>query len=108
MRRAGVDFEHLPSKGGHHALEGLVAGGEVGVLGAVVLVGSNDSVVGANLEHMLRALRRLAIDGEGVVGGINGPPVLEAGLERGLDLPVFDQVLDQLDEAPGFMVHLLG
>jgi len=47
--RAAVDFEDFPGEGGHHAFEGLVRGGEVGVVGVVVLVGRDDRVVGSDL-----------------------------------------------------------
>jgi len=106
--RATVDFDNFPRKSWHHALESLVAGGKVGVLGTVVLVRSNDGIVRADLQHVLTRLRWSAIDREAVILVVDGAPVLETRLERGLDFPVLDEVLDQLWQAASSMVHLLA
>lgn len=107
-RRARVDLHDLPGEGGHHALEDLVAGVEVVAHGAVVLVGLDDGVVGAHLEHVLARLRRAAVDAERVLGPVDRAPVGQIGLERGLDLPVLDELLDQVGERLCFVVHFLG
>ena len=70
-----------------------MAGGEVGAGGAVVVVGGDDGIVRADLEHVLGVLLRPAVDGEGVVAAVNGPPVLQIRLERRLHLPVLHQIL---------------
>lgn len=105
--RPAVDLEDLPGKGRHHALEGLVARGKVRVPGAVVLVRGDDGVVRPDPDHRLSRLGRAAVDGKRVCLGIHGPPVGYGRLERGLDLPVLDQVLDQILEGAGSMGLLL-
>lgn len=108
LRGPRKDLEHLPRKGRHHPLEGLVAGVEGRVERAVVLVGLNDRVVSADVEHVLAALRGSAIDGEGVVGYVDCAPVFELGLVGRLDLPVFDQFFDEVWEGAGGVVCFLG
>lgn len=105
--RPAVDLEDLPGKGRHHALEGLVARGKVRVPGAVVFVGGDDGVVSPDPDHGLGRLGWAAIDGKCVRLGVHGPPVGDGRLERGLDLPVLDQVLDQILEGAGSMGLLL-
>lgn len=88
--RSTVHFQNLPCEGRHHPLERLVAGRKVGILRAVELVGRNDGIVGTNFEHVLCRLGWAAIDGEGVVGTVNGSPVGNIALEACFDFPVFD------------------
>jgi hypothetical protein len=102
-----VYLENFPRKSGHHALESLVAGGEVRVLGTVELIRSDDGIVSTDLEHMLSSLRWSSVDSKGVVRMVDGTPVLQARLERCFNLPVLDEVLYQLRQATGCMVHLL-
>lgn len=75
--------------------------------GAVVLVGGDDGVVRPDPDHGLGRLGRAAVDGKCVCLGVHGPPVGDGRLERGLDLPVLDQVLDQILEGAGSMGLLL-
>ena len=60
-----------------------------------------------HFKHVLCALRLGAVDGEGVVRVVNCAPVIEDGLERGLNFPVFDQILDELWKGARFVVLLL-
>lgn len=90
LGRSRKHLENLPRKSGHHALEGLVAGVEGRVEGAVELIGFDDGIVGAHVEHVLACLGRTAIDREGVVGHVDGAPVFEFCLVGRLDLPVLD------------------
>lgn len=75
--------------------------------GAVVLVGRDDGVVRPNLDHGLGRLCRAAVDGKRVRLGVHGPPVGDGGLKRGFNLPVLDQVLDEVLEGAGSMRLLL-
>lgn len=52
---------------------------------------------------MLGGLGRAAVDGEGVVGVVDGAPVGDGGLEAGFDFPVFYEVLDEEGEAAWFV-----
>ena len=52
---------------------------------------------------MLGGLGRAAVDGEGVVGLVDGAPVGDGGLEAGFDFPVFYEVLDEEGEAAWFV-----
>lgn len=70
-----VDFENFPRKRRHHALEGLMTGCKVGGFGAVEFIRSDDGVVCAHLEHVIRGLGRPTVDCEAVVGVVNGAPV---------------------------------
>lgn len=63
----------------------------------------DDSVVGPDLQHVLGSLRGPAIDREGVVRMINGPPVRKVGFERSLDFPILDEVLDEAREVRSAM-----
>jgi len=106
--RAAKHLEHLPRKRGHHALERLMALVKVAVERAVVLVGLNDGVVRADLKHVLARLRGPAVDREDVVGRVDGAPVGEVELVRSLDLPVLDELLDEVGEALGGVVSFFG
>ena len=57
---------------------------------------------------MLGGLRWASVDSEGVVRVVDGTPVLQAGFEGGFNLPVLDEVLHQLRQATGGVVHLLA
>jgi hypothetical protein len=75
---------------------------------AVILVRRDNGVVCAHLEHVLARLRRSTVDGEGVVGAVNGAPFGEGELVRGLDLPVLNQVFDELGQGSGLVVRLFA
>lgn len=92
----GVDLEHLPREGGHHAFEGLVALLKVVVCRTVVLVARDDGIVGADLEHVVSGLRGAAVDREGVDRPVYGPPVVEVRLVRCFNLPVLDELLHEI------------
>ena len=96
--RPAIHLEHLPRKGGHHALESLVAGCEVRVLRAVEVIGRDDGVVCPDFQHVLGGLRWAAVDGERVVGPVDGSPVGDVALEAGFQFPVLDEVLDEVWE----------
>lgn len=106
--RPAVDLNHLPREDRHHPLERLVAGVEARLLRVVVLVLANERVVCPHAQHVVSIVLGTAVEGEGVRRSVNGPPVVQGGLEGGLDLPVFDEVLDQRGEAARSVVHLLG
>ena len=105
---ATVHLKYLPSKRGHHALESLVAGCEVGIRRAVVLIGFDDGVVSANIEHVFRGLGTASVHSKGVVLVIDGSPVLQTRFEGCFDLPILDQVLDELRQAASDMVRRLS
>lgn len=107
-RWSAVHLHHLPRKGGHHALEGFVTGGEIRVLWAVVLVRCNDGIVRSDFEHVLSGLGRATIDGERVVFVIDGPPVFQPRFERGLYFPVLDKILHELWQRASGMVLFLA
>jgi len=108
FRRTTIDFQHLPRKGWHHTLEGLVATREVRVYRTVVLIWRNDGIVCSNLEHVLACLTWTSIDGKGVLAVVDCSPIRELRLEGRFDFPVFDEILDHRFEAASYMVHLLG
>ena len=81
---------------------------EAVVRGAVVFVGSDQGVVRADPENLLARLRRSAVDRQRVRRPVDGAPVAEVRLERRLDLPVLDQLLDEVWQAAGRVVLLLA
>jgi hypothetical protein len=85
-----------------------VAGVKVGAHGAIELVGLEDGIVRADLEHVLACLGGPAVDREGVRRRVDGAPVRQVRLVAGLDFPVLDEFLDQVGEAGRFVVGLLG
>jgi hypothetical protein len=52
-------------------------------------------------------LRWTAVDGKCVLAVVDGPPVLDPGFETRFDLPVLDQVLDQVRKTAGGVVGAL-
>jgi hypothetical protein len=64
--------------------------------------------VRSDLEHVLSSLRRPSVDSKAVVIMVDGAPILQVGLERRLNLPVLDQVLDQVRETASRMRGLLS
>ena len=80
LRRPSVDLEHLPGKGGHHALERLVRRVEGAVCGTIVLVGGDQDVVGASLDGFGTLGRRAAVDGQRVLASVDGAPVFDVRL----------------------------
>lgn len=108
LRRPTIHLEHLPRKMRHHPLERLVARRKVLRCRAVVLVRRDDGIVSTDFEHVLCRLRRPAVDGEGVVGMVDGAPVGKARLEGRFDFPVLDEVLHELWETAGDVVRLLA
>lgn len=56
---------------------------------------------------MRGVLRWTAVDGKCVLAVVDGPPVLDPGFETRLDLPVLDQVLDQVRKTAGGVVGAL-
>lgn len=107
-RRAPVHLEHLPRKRRHHALERLVARVEAAAERAVELVGLDDGVVRPDLQHVLAGLRRAAVDAELVGRGVDGAPVGQVELVGCFDLPVFDELFDEVWEALGGVVCFFG
>lgn len=108
LGRARIHLEHLPREGGHHALEGLVRGLEGAVCGAVELVRGDEGVVGADFEHVLGGLGLAAVDRELVARLVDGAPVVKVHLVAGFDLPVLDQLLDQVGQGAGGVGAFLG
>ena len=76
-----IDFQHLPCKCRHHSLESLVAAGKVGVLRAVVLIRGDNSVICADLKHMLARLWWASIDRECIVRMVDRTPIGKVCLE---------------------------
>lgn len=107
-RRSRVHFKNFPSKGWHHTLESLMARIEVWILRTVIIIGGNDSIVCTDIEHMLCRLRWSAIDRESIVGTVDCSPVFNMRFERCFDLPVLDQILNQIRETCCFVVLGLG
>lgn len=93
-RWATVHFLDLPGKGRHHTLECLVAGLEVVVDGVIVRARRQEGIVGANLEHMFSGLGFTTVQREAVGFAIDGPPIIEGGLEGGFDFPVLHEFLN--------------
>ncbi len=90
-------------------LKGLVTRREVGRPGTVELIRLCDnSVVSPDLQHVLCSLWRPAIDREGVVWMVDGPPVRKVGLEGSLDFPVLDEVLNKAREIRSKVVCAFG
>ena len=56
---------------------------------------------------MCGVLRWTTVDGKCVLAVVDGPPVLDSGFETRFDLPVLDQVLDQVRETAGGVVGAL-
>ncbi len=109
LRRSTIHLQHLPRKSRHHAFEGLVTRHEVRSPGTVIFIRlCDDSVVSPDLQHVLGSLRGPAVDCEGVVRMIDGPPVRKVGFERSLDFPVLDEVLDKAREVRSKMVRGFG
>lgn len=103
-----VNLYNLPSKSWHHTLECLMGRCEIGIGRAVKFIRSNDGVISAHLEHILRGLRWPSVDRKGIVGMVNGPPILQVGFERSLDFPILDEIFHQRWQAGCFVGHLLG
>lgn len=76
---------------------------EIAILRTVVLIRRKYSIIRAHLQHVFGALRRPAIDGEGVVWTVDGAPVCDGGFETSFDFPVFDEVLDEGGEGGCFV-----
>jgi len=108
QRWTAIYLQNLPRECWHHTLESLMTRGEVRILRTVVLVGRNDGVVRANFEHVFTGLWRPTIDGEGVTGLVNSAPVADRLFKTCFDLPVFDQVFDQVRKTSCFMVFCFG
>lgn len=82
---------------------------EVGSPGTVKFIRlCDDSVVSPDLQHVLGSLRGPAVDREGVVRMIDGPPVRKVGLEGSFDFPILDQVLDKAREVRSKVVGGFG
>jgi hypothetical protein len=107
-RRPTVHFQDLPREGWHHTFESLVAGVEVRFLWAVEVIGGDDCVVRSYFEHMLGRLRRASVDGEGVVGAIDGSPVTDIAFEACLDLPILYKILNEIWKTCCFMALRFG
>lgn len=108
QRWSAVHLKNFPRKCGHHPLECFVARGKVGSLRAIVVVGRNDCIISAHVEHMRRRLRRSTVYGECVVVFINCAPIIQVGLERRFYFPVFDKVLHKLWKTSCLMGSALG
>ena len=55
--------------------------GEIALLRVIEVVRSDDGVVGSDLQHVFGGLWWSTVDGEGVVGAVDGAPVANVGLE---------------------------
>ncbi len=93
---SAVYFKNFPGKCWHHTLESLMTRCKIGSLWRIVLVRSDDGIVSANFKHMFSRLRRTAIYRECVLMLVNGSPISDLGLERCLNFPILDQVLDKV------------
>jgi hypothetical protein len=94
--RSGIDFEHLPSESRHSALENHVRLVVAAMVRAIVFVGGNESIVRANLGHVLCGLGLLSIHEEPVLAGVDCAEILGIGLERRFNLPILDQILHEV------------
>lgn len=106
--RLGVHLEHLPRERRHHALERLVARAEVHGARVVVFTGRQDGAVRADAQHVRRRHGRALVHRERVPRRVHRAPVRQPRLERGLDLPVLDEVLDEVGEAVRGVVAAFG
>lgn len=79
-----------------YSLESLVRGGEVVLCWGVQRVRGYDSIVGSNFQHVFTTLLWSTIHSECIFVLVNSAPVFKVGLERSLNLPVLDQVLNDL------------
>lgn len=57
---------------------------------------------------MVGILRRTSVDGESVVGTIDGSPVVDVGLEACFDFPILYEVLDEVGQAGCFVAFRFG
>lgn len=105
---ATVNLQNLPSKRGHHSLECLMAGCEVRVLGAIVFVGRDNRIVGADPEHVFGRLWRTAVNRKSVVGTVDCTPIADVAFEACFYLPVLDEIFDEAGKTCCFMAFCFG